>query len=596
MSITRLTLRLFGRFEGRWNGEPLSGLHLRDGERLLAYLALRQGEEISYRELAERFWPAEARMHAMHGGDFGSTRQAIRSLRVALGDAAGQLESVGKGVVRLSLSQGDADFLQFDSLVASSRIEDQRAAIALYTSPLLEGWSDAWVRDARARRKREYERVLRSLAKTTGEMVFLRQLLLSTPTDEPALCTLLQHLADVGQSEEAREVAGVFQEAMQRAGREPGHMAREWIAAIHQTPSGSSLASTLTEPVPPPDSVTPPAELASTWEPIGGAIGPESHFYIERPSDAVFHAAVARHDSIVLVKGARQMGKTSLLARGLHQARKQRLRILLTDFQAMPDSALASPETLYFALATQIAEQLDLDHSPRKDWDDDFYASINLERFLRRRVFSATQPVIWGLDEVDRLFNMPFYSEVFGLFRSWHNRRALDPNTPWSQLTLVICYATEAHLFISTPNQSPFNVGTHITLRDFDRKEVTELNRRYGDPLRSEDQVTRFQNLFDGHPYLIRQGLHELATNHATLDDLEQHGHLEAGPFGNHLRRLRALLTAEPALADALQALIHNGASLTSDTFYRLRSAGLIAGDSPHDARPRCRLYANYLR
>jgi hypothetical protein len=34
----------------------------------------------------------------------------------------------------------------------------------------------------------------------------------------------------------------------------------------------------------------------------------------------------------------------------------------------------------------------------------------------------------------------------------------------------------------------------------------------------------------------------------------------------------------------------------TVESFYRLRSAGLIAGDSANDARPRCRLYAAYLK
>jgi hypothetical protein len=33
----------------------------------------------------------------------------------------------------------------------------------------------------------------------------------------------------------------------------------------------------------------------------------------------------------------------------------------------------------------------------------------------------------------------------------------------------------------------------------------------------------------------------------------------------------------------------------TPESFYRLRSAGLMTGDSASDARPRCQLYATYL-
>ena len=46
----------------------------------------------------------------------------------------------------------------------------------------------------------------------------------------------------------------------------------------------------------------------------------DSQFYVVRPADDEFLTAITRGDSIVLVKGARQMGKTSLLARGLQQA------------------------------------------------------------------------------------------------------------------------------------------------------------------------------------------------------------------------------------------------------------------------------------
>ena len=67
---------------------------------------------------------------------------------------------------------------------------------------------------------------------------------------------------------------------------------------------------------------------------------------------------------------------------------------------------------------------------------------------------------------------------MFGLFRSWHNERSLNPDGPWGRLTLAIVYATEAHLFITDLNQSPFNVGTRLTLEDFTFEQVAELNGR----------------------------------------------------------------------------------------------------------------------
>src|SRR6266850_4102552 len=73
-----------------------------------------------------------------------------------------------------------------------------------------------------------------------------------------------------------------------------------------------------------------------------GAVPLDSQFYIVRETDEDFLQAIKRRDSIVLVKGARQMGKTSLLARGLQQARMAGAAVVLTDFQKLNAPHLAS--------------------------------------------------------------------------------------------------------------------------------------------------------------------------------------------------------------------------------------------------------------
>ena len=131
---------------------------------------------------------------------------------------------------------------------------------------------------------------------------------------------------------------------------------------------------------------------------------------------------------------------------------------------------LASLDALLLALAESIADQLDLDADPREGWNAARAPNTNMERFLRREVLGRG-PGAAGVGAGRGGPAVPaacdFGSEVFGLFRSWHNRRALDPSGPWSRLTLAIAYATEAHLFITDLNQSPFNVGTRLTLEDF---------------------------------------------------------------------------------------------------------------------------------
>lgn len=353
----------------------------------------------------------------------------------------------------------------------------------------------------------------------------------------------------------------------------------------------AEILQALRAPMAPPVG-TPLAKL----EPVGGAVPLDSAFYVVRTTDEEFRTAIARRDSIVLVKGARQMGKTSLLARGIHQARDAGARIVLTDFQKLNAAHLESAETLFMTLADSIADQLDVEVLPEEVWNARRGPSVNFERYLRREVLGKIDaPIVWGLDEVDRLFSCDFGSEVFGLFRSWHNERALDPSGPWSRLTLAIAYATEHHLFITDVNQSPFNVGTRLTLEDFTFEQVEDLNRRHGSPLRGEAEVARYCRLVSGHPYLVRRGLHEMATHGLDIAAFEAQADRDEGIFGDHLRRILVLLARDPELMEVVRGVLRRRPCPTAESFYRLRSAGVMIGTSQHDVRPRCQLYESYL-
>jgi class 3 adenylate cyclase len=331
-------------------------------------------------------------------------------------------------------------------------------------------------------------------------------------------------------------------------------------------------------------------------EPVGGAVPLDSHFYIERPTDAEFHRAMVRQDSIVLVKGARQIGKTSLLARGLQRAREGGARVVLTDFQKLSAAHLENADALFLALANLIADQLDLDVSPRQVWSADRAPSLNFERFLRREVLNKLpDTIVWGLDEVDRLFTCPFGSDVFALFRSWHNERSLDPTGPWRRLTLAITYATEAYLFITDLNQSPFNVGTRLMLSDFTLTQVAELNARYGSPLRTASEVDRYYDLVSGHPYLVRRGLHEMTTHKLDVDAFMAQAERDEGLFGDHLRRILVLLARDPDLCEVVRKVLRGQECPSDESFYRLCSAGVMAGETRVHIHPRCRLYGLYL-
>src|SRR5262249_16375106 len=138
-------------------------------------------------------------------------------------------------------------------------------------------------------------------------------------------------------------------------------------------------------------------------------------------------------------------------------------------------------------------------------------------------------------------------------------------------------------------------VGTRLALEDFTGEQVADLNRRYGLPLRSRDELAHFYRLVGGHPYLVRRGLHELASRGTSLPALEeQAGH--DGIFADPLRRMLLLLARDAELKEALCRILNGQPGADPGPFYRLRSAGIVTGVSNAEARLRCQLYERYFR
>jgi hypothetical protein len=271
-------------------------------------------------------------------------------------------------------------------------------------------------------------------------------------------------------------------------------------------------------------------------------------------------------------------------------------RVVFTDFQRLGGAELRSPEAFYRALGTRIARDLRLEVRPDKVWDSGLAPNFNFEEYIQGHVLDfEAPPLLWALDEVDRLFTCDFGGEVFGLLRSWHNARSVNPGGPWSTLTIAISYATEAHLFIKDLNQSPFNVGTLVALADFDLAQVAALNRARGEPLRGDAELGRFYQLIGGHPYLTNRGLYEMARQEMDIAAFEARAPLDDGLFGGHLRRALHALGRDPELQEVMRGVLKGHPCPSQECFYRLRAAGLLRGDSARDARPRCRLHELYL-
>jgi predicted ATPase/DNA-binding SARP family transcriptional activator/TolA-binding protein len=223
-----LSIKLFGSLEAALDGNPLPGLHLREGRRLLSFLVMQHEEDVPYQAIARIFWPAEAHFTTGQLSQYHNTRQAIYSLRLALGSEAPRLVRTGRGVLRLELFGAEIDVIAFDQRVGSNDVGAWLEAFTLYRGPLLADWSDAWLIEPRARRKRSYDRLLRRLiAHTQSEgdsqqrLTYLRAAIHSSPEEEALWRDLLSILAQQGDYETTEEEYQRLCELLRSLGRRP---------------------------------------------------------------------------------------------------------------------------------------------------------------------------------------------------------------------------------------------------------------------------------------------------------------------------------------------------------------------------------------
>ena len=325
-----------------------------------------------------------------------------------------------------------------------------------------------------------------------------------------------------------------------------------------------------------------------------GTIRLDSPFYVRRKEDGIVEGCLAQPGSTVVVKGPRQSGKSSLLARIHAVSKRQGRRSVYVDFQTFDEPQLASLHSVLQTLARRIARTLKTTLKPDDVWDSELLGEkASFAEFLTQAVLEgSSSPVVLLLDEVDRLFDRSYRGDFFAAVRGWHNNRATEE--AWENLHLVLGHATDPALWIENLNQSPFNVGDRLRLGRFTVNEVADLNERHGNPLRSREEVADLMELVGGHPYLVRQALYVLATERWSLARLREEAAKDTGPFGDHLRRhLWALLQSDRLRT--VVARIGRGEGCDDESlFQRLLASGLAAGDNRSTARLSCALYQQY--
>lgn len=323
-----------------------------------------------------------------------------------------------------------------------------------------------------------------------------------------------------------------------------------------------------------------------------GTLRLADRYYIQRPADAAIACVAAGEGETLVIKGPRQVGKSSLLVRYIAACRQAAKRVVYVDFQSISDAQLADYPAFLQGLLAVLLRRLErpVDTLPAiasgLDATDVVEAQI-LDRLDR--------PLVFAFDEVDRVLGRPWQKEFFALLRSWHNRR-WEP--AWARVDLALVIATEPYLLVDSADQSPFNVGELVTVGPFSAAAVGDLNQRYGAPLSAGECQALFE-LTNGQPYLTRVALYRLVADRDTpWSTLQTTADRDDGPFADHLKAL-LMIVHRAGLEAALREVIKRGRVPPGGdpliTYYRLRGAGLVNKDGERIV-PANLLYARFFK
>jgi hypothetical protein len=336
-----------------------------------------------------------------------------------------------------------------------------------------------------------------------------------------------------------------------------------------------------------------PRDINIPFENLDGQVPLNSPFYVERPPiEATCYTAILKPGILIRIKAPRQMGKTSLMSRILYQGEKQGYQ---TGFINLWSRELfKNLDSFLESFCANVSLELGIEEKIDQYWKPQRYSSqTNCTNYFQSYLLKELkQPVILGLDEVDRIFQ---YSEIadefFTMLRSWHEKG--KNNETWQKLRLVISHSQEVYISLDV-NKSPFNVGLPIDLNKFSLAQVQDLVKRHGLQW-SDTEVNQLMGMIDGHPYLVRTALYHIATNDLTLKQFLEIAPTEEGLYEDHLYRHLLILEENKQLKSAMLKLVNSDDAVTLEPIYafKLKSMGL-AESKGNKVIPLCNLYRLY--
>ncbi|GBF82597.1 AAA-like domain-containing protein [Aphanothece sacrum] len=210
---------------------------------------------------------------------------------------------------------------------------------------------------------------------------------------------------------------------------------------------------------------------------VGGSLSFDHPTYVERKADKELLSALEA-GKFCYIFNCRQMGKSSLRVRTMHQLQREGMSCASVDITSLGSDI--SQQQWYSGIITQLFLGFNL------------VGKVNLKVWLRERdelsgvqkfshfleeillIHCPGEKIYIFIDEIDKVLSLNFsLDDFFTLIRFCYNQRA--ENAQFNRLVFALFGVATPSDLIRDKTQTPFNIGQPIELTGFTPEEISPL-------------------------------------------------------------------------------------------------------------------------